>query len=99
MFILTTTGRNSASKLLAGVALAVSVCMRLGWRSANTVMDDILKNYSRKLFSDEVEYILGYDPELGFNPYYWVVQGEHDKSALPDLPRAGGVAAGEDSVE
>lgn len=30
--------------------------------------DDSLKNYSRKLFSDEVEYMLGYNPELGFNP-------------------------------
>ena len=36
------------------------------------VSADILKNYSKKQFSDEVEYWLGYNPELGFNPYYWI---------------------------
>ena len=47
--------------------------------------NDILKNYSRQLFSDEVEYVLGYNPELGFNPYWWVVQGAYDKDILSDL--------------
>ena len=30
--------------------------------------DDALKNYNRQFFSDELEY----NPELGFNPYWWV---------------------------
>jgi hypothetical protein len=48
-------------------------------------MDDVLKAYGERKYSDEVMDILDFDPELGFNPYVWIsrhaIQQEVERNA------------------
>lgn len=35
-------------------------------------MDEILKAYGEKKYSDRIVELLDFDPELGFSPYVWI---------------------------
>lgn len=35
-------------------------------------MDEILKAYGERKYSDQLAEVLDFDPELGFNPYVWM---------------------------
>jgi len=35
-------------------------------------MDEILKAYGARKYSDEVMEIIDFDPKLGFNPFFWI---------------------------
>lgn len=45
-------------------------------------MDDILKAYDTRKYSDEVSEIIGFDPELGFNPYFWISRRLYEKMVI-----------------
>jgi hypothetical protein len=42
-------------------------------------MDEVLKAYGEKKYSDQLAELLDFDPELGFNPYFWISRREIEK--------------------
>lgn len=51
--------------------------------------DEILKAYGQRKYADRLMDLILFDPELGFNPYFWITRREMEKmrAALPAYER------------